>query len=93
LPDPASAFAAIASGVLRPDSGRIFIADREVRLTSPRAAREEGVVIVHQSTDQLGVPGLSVAENLLLDVLCDWITAYPKRRALDGGVYSTPLWK
>jgi simple sugar transport system ATP-binding protein len=66
-----STLAKIASGVLRPDSGGIFIADREVRLNSPRAAREEGVVIVHQSTDQLGVPGLSVAENLLLDVLCD----------------------
>ena len=66
-----STLAKIASGALRPDSGRIFVADREVRLNSPRAARNEGIVIVHQSTDQLGVPGLSVAENLLLDTLCD----------------------
>ena len=66
-----STLAKIASGVLEPDSGRIFLANRDVRLNSPRAAREEGIVIVHQSTDQLGVPGLSVAENLLLDVLCD----------------------
>jgi simple sugar transport system ATP-binding protein len=78
-----STLAKIASGVLRPDSGRIFIADREVRLTSPRAAREEGVVIVHQSTDQLGVPGLSVAENLQLDVLCDGrIGAFAGKRKL-----------
>jgi len=66
-----STLAKIAAGVLRPDGGRVFIADREVALNSPRAAREEGVVMVHQSTDQLGIPGLSVAENLLLDVLCD----------------------
>src|SRR5471032_1470618 len=39
-------------------------------LSSPQAARAAGIVIVHQSTDQLGVPGLTVAENLLLDQLC-----------------------
>jgi simple sugar transport system ATP-binding protein len=65
-----STLAKIASGVVHPDSGRIIVAGREMRLTSPQAARSAGIVIVHQSTDQLGVPGLSVAENLLLDSLC-----------------------
>jgi simple sugar transport system ATP-binding protein len=65
-----STLAKIASGVVQPDKGRIFVAGREVKLASPRAAREAGIVIVHQSTDQLGVPGLSVAENLVLDGLC-----------------------
>jgi simple sugar transport system ATP-binding protein len=65
-----STLAKIASGVVQPDQGRIFVAGREVSLPSPRAARKAGVVIVHQSTDQLGVAGLSVAENLILDGLC-----------------------
>jgi simple sugar transport system ATP-binding protein len=65
-----STLAKIASGVVKPDQGRIVVAGREIRLSSPQAARAAGVVIVHQSTDQLGIPGLSVAENLLLDQLC-----------------------
>jgi simple sugar transport system ATP-binding protein len=65
-----STLAKIASGVLRPDSGTIRIDGQITDLTSPRAARSAGVVIVHQRTDQLGAPGLSVAENLVLDGLC-----------------------
>jgi simple sugar transport system ATP-binding protein len=63
-----STLAKIASGVVQPDQGRIFVAGREVRLPSPQAARK--AVIVHQSTDQLGIPGLCVAENLVLESLC-----------------------
>lgn len=73
-----STLAKIASGVVQPDRGSIAVAGRVVRPMSPRAAREAGIVIVHQSTDQLGVPGLSIAENLVLDGLCDgsagWLT-------------------
>jgi simple sugar transport system ATP-binding protein len=65
-----STLAKIASGALRPDGGRILISGREISLPSPQAARAAGIVVVHQSTHQLGVPGLSVAENLLLDRLC-----------------------
>ncbi|MGC9958344.1 ATP-binding cassette domain-containing protein, partial [Roseiarcus sp.] len=65
-----STLAKIASGVIRPDGGRIFISGREISLSSPQAARAAGIGVVHQSTDQLGVPGLSVGENLLLDRLC-----------------------
>ena len=65
-----STLAKIASGVVQPDKGHIFVAGRHLSFASPRAAREAGIVIVHQSTDQLGVPGLSVAENLVLDGLC-----------------------
>jgi simple sugar transport system ATP-binding protein len=65
-----STLAKIASGAIRPDSGRILISGREVLLSSPEAARTAEVVVVHQSTDQLGVPGLTVGENLLLDRLC-----------------------
>jgi ABC-type branched-subunit amino acid transport system ATPase component len=80
-----STLAKIASGVFQPDRGRIFVAGREVRLASPRAAREAGIVIVHQSTDQLGVPGLSVAENLLHDGLCaGGIGAFFHKRLIHG---------
>ena len=56
--------------MLKPDKGHISLCGKEVRLSSPRFARRNGIVIVHQSTDQLGAPGLSVAENLVLDDLC-----------------------
>jgi simple sugar transport system ATP-binding protein len=65
-----STLAKIASGVIKPDSGRIVVSGRELWFASPQAARTAGIVVVHQSTDQLGVPGLTVAENLLLDRLC-----------------------
>jgi len=65
-----STLAKIAAGVVGPDSGQIFLAGKGIRLSSPRIARQSGIVIVHQSTDQLGAPGLSVGENLVLDDLC-----------------------
>jgi simple sugar transport system ATP-binding protein len=65
-----STLAKIASGVIAPDSGRILVLGKELRLASPQAARAAGIVTVHQSTGQLGVPGLTVAENLVLDRLC-----------------------
>jgi simple sugar transport system ATP-binding protein len=78
-----STLAKIASGVVQADKGRIFVAGREVNLGSPRAAREAGIVIVHQSTDQLGVPGLSVADNLILDDLCaGGIGAFVRKRQI-----------
>jgi ABC-type branched-subunit amino acid transport system ATPase component len=66
-----STLAKIASGVVQPDSGHILVGGREVKLAGPQSARSHGIFIVHQSTDQLGVPGLSVAENLVLDELCN----------------------
>lgn len=65
-----STLAKIAAGVVEPDNGQILVAGKEVRLASPRIARQHGIVIVHQSTNELGAPGLSVAENLVLDDLC-----------------------
>ena len=59
-----STLAKIAAGVIQPDDGRILVSGREIRLASPHDARRAGIVAVHQSTDQLGVPGLTVGENL-----------------------------
>ncbi|MBD9680335.1 sugar ABC transporter ATP-binding protein [Pseudomonas sp. PDM18] len=52
------------------DAGQLLIDGHEVRFTSPHDARRHGIVAVHQQVEQGVVPGLSVAENLLLDELC-----------------------
>ena len=39
-------------------------------IPSPQTARAFGIATVHQQTSQAGAPGLTVAENLLLDELC-----------------------
>ncbi len=52
------------------DAGRLCIDGQAVRFTSPQDARRQGIVAVHQQVEQGVVPGLSVAENLLLDELC-----------------------
>ncbi|MEP9315993.1 sugar ABC transporter ATP-binding protein [Pseudomonas sp. LABIM340] len=52
------------------DAGQLLIDGQEVRFASPHDARHHGIVAVHQQVEQGVVPGLSVAENLLLDELC-----------------------
>jgi len=54
----------ILGGVHRPDSGDIEIAGQPVQFSSPSDAQAKGVAIVHQELSL--VPGLSVAENILL---------------------------
>jgi len=60
----------ILSGSLQSDSGNVEIGGKPVRLSSPQQAKALGIATVHQQTDQAGAPGLSVAENLLLEELC-----------------------
>src|SRR6202522_1294930 len=52
-----STLAKIASGVLQPDAGAVMVDGRPLGLNSPRAAREAGIVIVHQRTGMLGTSG------------------------------------
>ncbi|WP_103944240.1 sugar ABC transporter ATP-binding protein [Thermomonospora echinospora] len=52
------------SGAVSPDSGRIYLDGAQVELPNPAAARDRGIATVHQELSL--VPGLSVAENLLL---------------------------
>jgi simple sugar transport system ATP-binding protein len=66
-----STLAKIISGLIKPDRGDITVAGRELCQFSPQGARRAGVVVVHQSTHELGVPGLTVADNLLLDQFCN----------------------
>ena len=56
----------IAAGMVRPDAGTIHIDGREVRLHSPRDARERGIGMVHQHFTSIA--GLTVGENLALAV-------------------------
>ncbi|RVD69325.1 sugar ABC transporter ATP-binding protein [Mesorhizobium sp. M4A.F.Ca.ET.029.04.2.1] len=60
----------ILSGSYTPDAGTIMLDGRAVAFASPSAAKAAGIATVHQATDQAGAPGLTVAENLVLDELC-----------------------
>ncbi len=52
----------ILSGSVQPTSGRITIDGAEVDLSSPRAAQELGIGIIHQELSLF--PNLSIAENM-----------------------------
>src|SRR5207248_10025949 len=52
------------TGVLRPDSGAIGVARRQVRIPSPRAAAGVGLAPVYQ--DPALLPDLTVGQNLRL---------------------------
>jgi ABC-type sugar transport system ATPase subunit len=54
----------IVSGDMKPDSGRICIAGRETTFQSPSDARRLGIATIFQ--ELMIVPGLSVAENIVL---------------------------
>ncbi|MBF6031109.1 sugar ABC transporter ATP-binding protein [Pseudomonas sp. P115] len=59
----------ILSGTLAPDSGELWVNGQRQRFVSQLSARRVGIVAVHQNPDDAIAPGLSVAENLLLDEL------------------------
>jgi simple sugar transport system ATP-binding protein len=61
----------ILSGALPADAGTITLNGRRYAPRSPADAAALGVVTVHQSTDKLGAPGLTVADTLLLDGYAD----------------------
>lgn len=60
----------ILGGTLAPDAGELWVDGVRQRFISPLSARRVGIVAVHQRPDEGIAPGLSVAENLLLDELC-----------------------
>ncbi|MFL9947571.1 sugar ABC transporter ATP-binding protein [Paraburkholderia agricolaris] len=61
----------ILSGVYAPDGGTLTLQGKPYRPTSPQAAKQLGIATVHQSIADAVVPALSIADNLLLDRLCD----------------------
>ncbi|MCC7150557.1 MAG: sugar ABC transporter ATP-binding protein [Rubrivivax sp.] len=66
-----STFVKILSGVLAADAGHIRFKGEPYAPRTPAQAAAAGVVTVHQSTDLVGIPGLSVADALLLERFAD----------------------
>ncbi|MEB0205982.1 sugar ABC transporter ATP-binding protein [Pseudomonas sp. CCC3.1] len=60
----------ILAGSQSHDAGELLVERTLQRFNSPLAARKVGIVAVHQHVNDGIAPGLSVAENLLLDELC-----------------------
>jgi len=95
-----STFVKILAGLHTPDGGAIRYQGRPFAPRTPAEAARAGIVTVHQSTDLVGVPGLSVADALLLNHYVDgrmlmWLSrASVRRRAqamLDGAGFTLPL--
>jgi ABC-type sugar transport system ATPase subunit len=55
----------VIGGVLRPESGQMFVSGAPVGIRSPKHARLLGIGFVHQETTLL--PQLTVGENIMLD--------------------------
>jgi len=56
----------IVGGVIRPDYGLLFVDDRQVRYTSPRDARIDGIATIAQELSP--VPHMSVIENIYFGI-------------------------
>ena len=54
----------ILAGVHRPDSGRLLLDGRELRLANPADARDAGIAVIYQEPTLF--PDLSVAENIFM---------------------------
>ncbi|MCR4431895.1 MAG: sugar ABC transporter ATP-binding protein [Tepidanaerobacteraceae bacterium] len=54
----------VLAGIYSKDSGHIFYKDKEVEITSPRAARDMGISIIHQELNLM--PHLTVAQNIFI---------------------------
>ena len=66
-----STFVKIISGVLSADSGGVTFKGQPFAPATPAEASAAGIVTVHQSTDLVGIPGLTVADALLLNRFVD----------------------
>jgi ribose transport system ATP-binding protein len=78
-----STFVKILAGAVRPTSGTILVDGAPIELRSPREALARGIAAVHQELSL--VPGLTVAENVLLGrlprshgPLIDWPAAFKR---------------
>ncbi len=56
----------ILAGILQPDHGTIEIYGRELSISNPRIAKQNGIGMVHQHCSL--IPALSILENAILDL-------------------------
>jgi ribose transport system ATP-binding protein len=54
----------ILAGMLTPDVGKLLLRGETIRFHAPHDAMKRGIAMIHQ--ELMPVPGMSVAENLLL---------------------------
>ncbi len=83
----------VIAGVVRPDSGVIELAGREVAFGSPRQALDAGVTIIAQELSL--VPDRSVIENVYLgieDHRGPWVRRSAIRRRYERLTESTGIW-
>lgn len=74
----------ILSGVHLADEGKVIINGLEADISSPQSARAAGIITVHQIINDGIVQELTVAENLLLDKLCDGrLTTFISQKQLE----------
>ena len=66
----------ILSGVYRADNGHMTLRGKPFQPVTPHDAKQLGIATVHQSIADAVVPTLSIADNLLLDRLCDPASAW-----------------
>lgn len=66
-----STFVKILAGLQHPDGGSLTWKGAPWRPANPAQAARAGIVTVHQSTDLVGIPGLTVADALLLNRYVD----------------------
>ncbi len=57
----------ILSGAYTPDKGVIAVDGKEADIRSPQDAKKYGIHCIYQEVDTALVPGLSVAENIMMD--------------------------
>lgn len=95
-----STLVSIIAGAIAPDGGTMVLEGSPYAPKSPAEAARRGIVTVHQSTDRLGTPGLTVADNLLLDAFSDGSTPLlisrssvrkQARKVLDRAGFDLPL--
>ncbi len=82
----------ILAGLFPPDSGTIRLGATAFAPTSPRDAAVAGIVTVHQATQKVGAPGMTVADTLLLDRFADrqapWFLSRRSVRRQAAGIAS-----
>lgn len=71
----------ILGGQYRPDSGRVFLGERECHFQSADQAIAAGIAVIHQELQS--VPDLTVAENVLLGRLPSRFGVIRRRAVLD----------